>query len=160
MLISIAIMVVPVNGLMIYIKFRRDNRARVAIWKSGIVPTKARRRALKRLIYLSFQVDFDQERKMTTRKLVSDVRLLAADAEELVKVTAGQTGEKIAEARNRIQKSVADLKPRLAQAQAALADDARSAAELGDSYVHEQPWTAIGIAAGVGILIGILIGRS
>jgi len=97
MLISIAIMVVPVNGLMIYIKFRRDNRARVAIWKSGIVPTKARRRALKRLIYLSFQVDFDQERKMTTRKLVSDVRILAADAEELVKVTAGQTGEKIAE---------------------------------------------------------------
>jgi len=97
---------------------------------------------------------------MTTRKLVSDVRILAADAEELVKVTAGQTGERIAQARNGIQKSVADLKPRLAQAQAALADDARSAAELGDSYVHEQPWTAIGIAAGVGILIGILIGRS
>ena len=97
---------------------------------------------------------------MTTRKLVSDVRILAADAEELVKVTAGQTGEKIAETRNRIQKSVADLKPRLAQAQAALADDARSAAELGDSYVHEQPWTAIGIAAGVSILVGILIGRS
>ena len=97
---------------------------------------------------------------MTTRKLVSDLRVLAADAEELVKVTAGQTGEKITEARNRIQQSVTDLKPRLAQAQAALVDDARSAAQLGDSYVHEQPWTAIGIAAGVGLLVGILIGRN
>jgi ElaB/YqjD/DUF883 family membrane-anchored ribosome-binding protein len=95
-----------------------------------------------------------------TGKLVADLRVLAADAEELMKVTASQTGERIAEARNRIQQSVAELKPRLAQAQAALADDARSAARMGDTYVREQPWTAIGIAAGVGILIGILIGRN
>ena len=95
-----------------------------------------------------------------TGKLVADLRILAADAEELMKVTASQTGERIAEARNKIQQSVAELKPRLAQAQASLAEDARSAARIGDAYVHEQPWTAIGIAAGVGILIGILIGRN
>ena len=94
-----------------------------------------------------------------TQKLVTDLRLLAADAEELVKATAAQTGDRITEVRGKIQQSVADLKPRLAQAQAILTDNARSAAATGDAYVHEKPWTAIGIAAGVGMLIGLLIGR-
>jgi ElaB/YqjD/DUF883 family membrane-anchored ribosome-binding protein len=108
------------------------------------------------------KVHFDTEAQMTqsTRKLVADFRMLAAEAEELVIATASQTGERITEARNKIQQSVAELKPRLAEAQAALADDARSAARMSDTYVHEQPWTAIGIAAGVGIVIGFLIGRN
>jgi ElaB/YqjD/DUF883 family membrane-anchored ribosome-binding protein len=94
-----------------------------------------------------------------TQKLVTDLRVLAADAEELVKATATQTGDKITEVRGKVQQSVAELKPRLAQAQAMLTENAKSAAATGDAYIHENPWTAIGVAAGMGILIGLLIGR-
>jgi len=52
-----------------------------------------------------------------TTKLVTDLRVLAADAEELVKLTASQTGEKFAAVRDKLQRSLADAKPRLVQAQ-------------------------------------------
>ena len=94
-----------------------------------------------------------------TQKLVTDLRILVADAEELVKATAAQTGDKIVEVRGKIQQSVADLKPRLAQAQAVLTDNAKSAVNTGDAVVRDNPWAAVGIAAGVGLLLGLLIGR-
>jgi ElaB/YqjD/DUF883 family membrane-anchored ribosome-binding protein len=95
-----------------------------------------------------------------TQKLVTDLKILAADAEELVKATAAQTGDRIVEARGKIQQSVADLKPRLAQAQAALTENAKMAANSADTMVRDKPWAAIGVAAGVGLLLGLLIGRS
>jgi ElaB/YqjD/DUF883 family membrane-anchored ribosome-binding protein len=94
-----------------------------------------------------------------TQQLVTDLKILAADAEELVKATAAQTGDRIVEVRGKIQQSVADLKPRLAQAQAVLTENARAVANSADAVVREKPWTAIGIAAGVGLLLGLLIGR-
>lgn len=94
-----------------------------------------------------------------TQKLVTDLGVLVGDAEELVKATAAQTGDKIVEMRGKIQQSVANLKPRLAQAQTVLREKSKVAAEAADDYVHAQPWPAIGIAAGVGLLIGLLIGR-
>lgn len=94
-----------------------------------------------------------------TQKLVADLRGLAADAEDLVKATAAHTGDRIAEVRNKVLQSVADLKPRLARAEATLMDSARSAAASGDDFVHAKPWTAIGVSAGVGLLVGLLIGR-
>jgi ElaB/YqjD/DUF883 family membrane-anchored ribosome-binding protein len=110
---------------------------------------------------LSRPIPDTKEHIMTqaTQKLVTDLRVLAADAEELVKATASQTGDKITEVRGKIQQSVADLKPRLAQAQAALTDNAKAAVNTGDAYVHSNPWTAMGVAAGVGLLVGLLIGR-
>jgi ElaB/YqjD/DUF883 family membrane-anchored ribosome-binding protein len=92
-------------------------------------------------------------------QLIADLKVLAADAEELVKVTASQTGERIAAARARIQESVADLKPKLAQAQVAVVENARAAATVTDSAVRENPWAAMGIAAAAGLALGLLIGR-
>ena len=94
-----------------------------------------------------------------SQQLVADLRTLAADAEELVKATAAQTGERIAEARGKIQKSVADLKPQLVQAQAVLTEKTKAAATTADAVVRENPWAAVGVAAGVGVLLGLLIGR-
>ena len=94
-----------------------------------------------------------------SEKLVADFKVLMADIEELVKATAGQPGEKIAEMRSRIQQAAADLKPRLAQAETLLRDKAKAAAATTDDYVHDHPWTAMGVAAGIGLIIGLLIGR-
>ena len=94
-----------------------------------------------------------------TQKLVTDLRVLVADTEDLVKVTAAQTGDKIVEMRGKIQQSVANLKPRLAQAETLLREKTAVAVEAADDYVHAQPWPVIGLAAGVGLMIGLLIGR-
>jgi ElaB/YqjD/DUF883 family membrane-anchored ribosome-binding protein len=94
-----------------------------------------------------------------TQKLIADYKVLVADAEELIKATAGQSMEKIADARIRMQQALQELKPRLANTEAILRDTARATASAADDYVHRNPWTALGVAAGLGVVIGLLIGR-
>ncbi len=94
-----------------------------------------------------------------TQKLVTDLKVLVDDAEDLVKATAAQTGDKIVEVRNRIQQAASDIKPRLARAEALLEEKASSAVVCADHYVRASPWTAVGAAAFVGLLFGILLGR-
>jgi ElaB/YqjD/DUF883 family membrane-anchored ribosome-binding protein len=94
-----------------------------------------------------------------SEKLVTDFRVLMTDVDELVKATASQTGDKIAEVRGRVQQAAAQLRPRLAQAEVVLQEKAKAAVETADDYIHDNPWTAIGVAAGVGLVIGLLVGR-
>ncbi len=93
------------------------------------------------------------------QQLMADLKVLAADAEELVRATASQTGDRLVAARGRIQQSVAELRPKLSQAQAAISENARAAATVTDTAVRENPWAAIGIAAVAGLALGLLIGR-
>jgi ElaB/YqjD/DUF883 family membrane-anchored ribosome-binding protein len=90
-----------------------------------------------------------------TRKLVTDFRALVTDAEELSRATAAQTGEKIIDLRTRVQQSVAAVKPRLEQAEALVKDTATQA----DRYVHANPWATAGLAAGIGLIVGLLARR-
>jgi ElaB/YqjD/DUF883 family membrane-anchored ribosome-binding protein len=92
-------------------------------------------------------------------KLVQDFRAVVADAEELLKATASQAGEKVAVARERIQDSLHNAKVKLAEAEDVIVQRSKQAARATDDYVHENPWQAVGIAAGVGLVIGLLIGR-
>ena len=92
-------------------------------------------------------------------KFVQDMRLVISDAEELLRATANQAGEKIAVARERIQDSLHQAKVKLAEAEALVTERARQAARYTDEYVHENPWRAIGVAAGIGLLLGLLISR-
>ena len=57
------------------------------------------------------------------------------------------------------EKLVTDLKVVVADAEAALVDKTKAAARATDDFVHENPWKAVGIAAGVGLLLGVIIGR-
>ena len=92
-------------------------------------------------------------------KLVQDFKIVAADFEELLKATASQAGEKIAAVRERAQDSLHQAKLKLAEAEDAIIFKARQTAHATDEYVHQNPWRAVGIAAGVGLLIGLLVGR-
>ena len=96
---------------------------------------------------------------VSQEKLVSDIRAVIADAEDILKATADQTGEKIANLRTRIQERVLDARIRLDAAEAVLTDKTRAAARAADDYVHESPWQAVGIGAGVGFLVGFILGR-
>jgi ElaB/YqjD/DUF883 family membrane-anchored ribosome-binding protein len=92
-------------------------------------------------------------------KLVQDMRLVISDAEDLLRATANQAGERIAVARERIQESLQQAKVKLAEAETMVTERARLAARYTDDYVHENPWSAIGVAAGIGLLLGILMSR-
>lgn len=92
-------------------------------------------------------------------KLVVDIRAVIADAEDILKATADQTGEKIANLRTRLQDRLLGARIRLDAAEAALIEKTRAAARAADDYVHESPWQAVGIGVGVGFLLGIVLSR-
>lgn len=97
--------------------------------------------------------------RVTKQQLIDDFKAVVADAEALLKATAGEGSEALASARARAQESLAAAKESMADAQAALVGKTRAAARATDEYVHVHPWEAISVAAGVGVLIGLLIGR-
>lgn len=90
-------------------------------------------------------------------KLVSDLRTLVNDAEELLMATASQAGEKIAVARQKIEQSLVEGKKALADSETALLKRSKECAEIADDYVRENPWGAVGIAAAVGLAVGLLL---
>jgi ElaB/YqjD/DUF883 family membrane-anchored ribosome-binding protein len=96
---------------------------------------------------------------VSTQKLMEDLSAVVTDAEELLKATANQTGDRIMAARAKAEESLKVAKVRIADAQDALVDKAKAAAKEADTYVHDNPWKAAGIAAAVGVLIGALISR-
>ena len=90
-------------------------------------------------------------------RVVGDLKNLVADAEELLKATASQAGEKVAEARQKIDQSLIEGKKALADAEKTLIKKSKEAAEVADDYVRDNPWSAVGMAAGVGLVLGLLI---
>lgn len=92
-------------------------------------------------------------------KLVTDMKIVISDAEEILRATAGAAGEKVGELRVKIESRLRDAKERLADAEAALVDKTKAAARATDDFVHDQPWKAVGVAAALGLALGVLIGR-
>lgn len=92
-------------------------------------------------------------------KLMADFKAVILDAEELLHATANQAGEKVSAARGRVQESLRTAKEELQHIEAATVDKARAAAHATDTYVHQHPWQTAGIAAAVGVVVGMLIGR-
>lgn len=100
------------------------------------------------------------EDEVSKEKLMQDLRVVVRDAEELLRATAGQAGDKVASARERVQESLAVAKERLIAAEHAVVEKTKQAAKATDEYVHENPWKSVGIAAGVGLIVGMLISRN
>ncbi|MEN9783234.1 MAG: hypothetical protein RJA24_577 [Pseudomonadota bacterium] len=96
---------------------------------------------------------------VSKEQLVRDFKILVADAESLLKATAGQSGEAVAAMRAKVGESLAVAKVKLTEVEQLALEKAKAAAAATDEYVHEHPWHAVGVAAGVGLVIGLLIGR-
>jgi ElaB/YqjD/DUF883 family membrane-anchored ribosome-binding protein len=81
-------------------------------------------------------------------KLMDELRNVINDAEELLRATADQAGPKVQEVRARAEESLRAAREHLSGAGRQL-----------DSQVRENPWAAVGIAVGVGLIAGILLSR-
>jgi ElaB/YqjD/DUF883 family membrane-anchored ribosome-binding protein len=97
--------------------------------------------------------------QVTTDKLMQDLRVVIGDADDLLKATANQTGERVQQLRARTEESLRGVRARLEVAAQDADRTAREAVQRVDAQVREYPWTAVGMAAGVGVLLGILLGR-
>ncbi len=92
-------------------------------------------------------------------KLVSDLKVVISDTEELLRATAGAAGEKVGDLRERLAIRLRDAKERVIDLEVALVEKSKAAARATDDFVHGEPWKAVGIAAVVGLALGVLIGR-
>ncbi|WP_233233716.1 YqjD family protein [Bordetella sp. LUAb4] len=91
--------------------------------------------------------------------LIDNVKTSLNDAEDLLREAASTTGDKAAELRERALATLKRTRETLYDVQDAVLERSRKAARATDDYVHDNPWQAIGIAGGVGLLIGLLISR-
>ena len=92
-------------------------------------------------------------------RLMNDLHAVVAEAEGLLRATAGSAGEGAAELRAKVQASLDRAKHNLRDLQEAAVEKAKAAGRATDNYVHENPWQSIGLAAGLGLLLGMLITR-
>jgi len=92
-------------------------------------------------------------------KLMTDVNAVIADAEELLRQAAQASGEQAAELRRRAQAAITSAKTRLTHVEQRVVGHAKSAAKATDVWVHDNPWPAVGAAAGIGLLLGLMINR-
>ncbi|MDD2919964.1 DUF883 family protein [Rhodoferax sp.] len=95
----------------------------------------------------------------TKDKLMDDLHQSIADAEEMLKLTANQAGESTAQLRERVRDRMSKAKVELVHLQQATVEKAKAAGHATDVFVHENPWKSIGIAAGMGLVVGLLISR-
>ena len=77
------------------------------------------------------------------------------DAEELLKATAGQAGEKVSAARSRLTAALESAKDTCHR----LEEKTVAAAKATDQTIRDHPYESIGIAFGVGLLVGVLVAR-
>jgi ElaB/YqjD/DUF883 family membrane-anchored ribosome-binding protein len=70
-----------------------------------------------------------------------------------------ETGDELESITDKIKEGIKSGKYTLDELQSAMVERTKEAARTTDRYVHENPWTVIGVAAGVGLVIGLLLYR-
>ncbi len=96
---------------------------------------------------------------VTRDQLVADAKVVIDDVESLLRQAAAASGQQAQDLRERAADTLRTAREKLQDAQIAVAANARAAANATDDWVHEHPWSAVGIGAGVGFLLGLLVSR-
>jgi ElaB/YqjD/DUF883 family membrane-anchored ribosome-binding protein len=95
------------------------------------------------------------EQDVNMAKLVSDFKVVVHDAEAMLKATAGELGDKARDARARLATSLESAKVGLHR----MEEKAMASAKATDRIIREHPYESMGVAFGVGLLIGVLVSR-
>lgn len=93
------------------------------------------------------------------KAIVQDFGDVLGEAETLLRQAAKETGEKASDLRSQVEAKLMAAKMKLQDLQDDAIDQAKAAARATDDYVRDNPWQAIGAAAAVGFLIGVLVSR-
>ena len=96
---------------------------------------------------------------VSSDQLIGEFKALMADAEALIQATEGHADGAIGSIRSKALETITGAKESLSGIEGQLADKAKAAAASADDFVHRNPWEAVGVAAGLGLLIGLFIRR-
>jgi ElaB/YqjD/DUF883 family membrane-anchored ribosome-binding protein len=91
------------------------------------------------------------------QQLVDDFNRVVSDTEALLRAMASVPGEKASALRASVEDNLKAAKTRVREIQGAAYEKGTAAARATDEYVHENPWTLIGVAAAVGLIVGLVI---
>jgi ElaB/YqjD/DUF883 family membrane-anchored ribosome-binding protein len=94
-----------------------------------------------------------------TNTLAHDFQEVVSDAQALLETMGTEGGAKVAEMKKRVQASIDAARKQLGELQVSVTEGAKAAAKTTDQYVHDNPWNAIAIGAGVGVVLGYLVAR-
>src|SRR5438034_11466750 len=89
-------------------------------------------------------------------KLVDEFAAVLGEAEEMLKRAATETGDKARDLRSQVETKLLQAKLRLQEMEGQAVDQAKAAARATDDYVHDHPWQSIGVAAAIGVCVGLL----
>lgn len=92
-------------------------------------------------------------------KLVGDIRVLLTDVDALFRQAASASGDEARKLRERAEGALREALARFESMQDDMVRRGREAAHATDDWVHDNPWSSIGLGAGIGLLIGFLIAR-
>ena len=92
-------------------------------------------------------------------QLIVEFKSLMADAEALIHATEGHADGTLGSIRSKALETIAGAKESISGFEGAITDKAKAVAEGADDFVHRNPWEAVGVAAGLGLLIGLFIRR-
>ena len=91
--------------------------------------------------------------------LVKDFADVLSEADTLLKQATKESGERASDLRAQAETKLRNARIKLQEMQDDAVDRAKAAARATDEYVHDNPWQAIGVAAAIGILVGLLMNR-
>jgi len=97
--------------------------------------------------------------QVTTDKLFQDFQAVVRDAEALLKATAGLAGEKVQEVRSRAEETIKQARANIDSVENLALQRAKELAGQAEDYVRQIPWQAVGMAAGIGLLLGLVLSR-
>ena len=92
-------------------------------------------------------------------KLMNDLRTVINEAEELLRMTADQAGDSAEGVRARVTARLNQATNELHHLQHVAVAQVKAAGHEADEFVHENPWKSVGVAAGFGLVIGLLMSR-
>ncbi|WP_414662360.1 DUF883 family protein [Horticoccus sp. 23ND18S-11] len=106
-----------------------------------------------------FPTSAHTESQQARERVMADLKTLVRDSEDLLKATAGDMSEAARDARARIGTALERARATYSEMQAQGIESAKQAMKKADDTIRTHPYQSIGIAFGVGLLLGVLLKR-
>lgn len=95
----------------------------------------------------------------STDELLAEFQALVADTEKLLQTSSTLAGEEAEHLRDQLRSGLQRARERIDTVQQNVREQGKAAVDATEDYLGEHPWQAVGVAAGVGFLLGLLVGR-
>lgn len=106
-----------------------------------------------------FPIPSTHQTQLARERVMDDLHALVIDSELLLKATAGDLGKKVVDARARLAANVERARETIATWKELGLESAQAIALKADTAVRRNPYAAVATALGVGLCVGLLLGR-